>query len=59
MGQQEEPIPVNPGEKFQNHALNYEHTPACTRNSRTKKEFAGSERVRGVTGEPVGEDPEG
>jgi hypothetical protein len=30
-GQQKEPIPVNPGEHFQNHALRHGHTLACTR----------------------------
>jgi hypothetical protein len=30
-GQQEEPLPVNPGEQFPNHALKYGHTPAFTR----------------------------
>jgi hypothetical protein len=30
-GQQEEPLPVNSGEQFQNHALKCGHTPACTR----------------------------
>jgi hypothetical protein len=48
MGQQEEPLPANPGEHFQNHALKYGRTPACTTEDQEEEEgkTAGKSGIR-------------